>query len=118
MLSGFRAGPLRPPRGAPRHDFHPRLSAAGASARAVASAAFLTLVTACGGGGGGGGGMPPPGGPPPFTSGTQGRVLQLSTFSACCDGVPATGTLYTKPAAQPHPAVNPTSPLKPVHALQ
>src|SRR5205823_5515932 len=32
--------------GAPRHDFHRRLSAAGASPRAVVGAAFLTLVTA------------------------------------------------------------------------
>src|SRR5205807_1761261 len=105
--------------GAPRHDFHPRLSAAGASPRAVVGAAFLTLVTACGGGGGGGGGgAPPPGAPPPFTSVTQVRASQLSTFSAGCDGVPATGTLYTNTAAEPYLAVNPTSPMNLISAWQ
>ena len=95
------------------------MSAAGASPRAVVGAAFLTLVTACGGGGGGGGGgAPPPGAPPPFTSVTQVRASQLSTFSAGCDGVPATGTLYTNTAAEPYLAVNPTSPMNLISAWQ
>jgi len=62
------------------------------AARGVGS--LLLLVTACGGGGGGGTLITPPGGPPPFTSVTQVRVSQASTFTAGCDGVPATGTLY------------------------
>ena len=94
------------------------MSAAGASPRAVVGAAFLTLVTACGGGGGGGGSSPPPPLPPPFTSVTQVRVSQPSTFSAGCDGVAATGTLYTNTAAEPYLAVNPTSPMNLISAWQ
>jgi len=60
--------------------------------------------------------MPPPGGPPPFTSVTQVRVSPPSTFSAGCDGVPATGTLYTNTAAEPYLAVNPTSPMNLISA--
>jgi hypothetical protein len=82
----------------------------------VGSVALLTLVTACGGGGGGG--TMPPGGPPAFTSVTQVRVSQASTFSAGCDGVPASGTLYTDTAAEPYLAVNPTSPLNLISAWQ
>ena len=94
------------------------MSAAGASPRAVVGAAFLTLVTACGGGGGGGGSSPPPPLPPPFHSVTQVRVSQPSTFSAGCDGVAATGTLYTNTAAEPYLAVNPTSPMNLISAWQ
>jgi hypothetical protein len=83
------------------------------AARGVGSVALLTLVTACGGGGGG---MTPPVGP--VTSVTQVRVSQASTFSAGCDGVPATGTLYTDTAAEPYLAVNPTSPLNLISAWQ
>ena len=85
------------------------------AARGVGSLALLTLFTACGGGGGGG---MPPGGPPPFTSVTQVRVSQASTFSAGCDGVPATGTLYPDTAAEPYVAVNPTSPMNLISAWQ
>ncbi|HEY0767120.1 MAG TPA: sialidase family protein, partial [Steroidobacteraceae bacterium] len=76
----------------------------------------LTLVTGCGGGGSSM--MPAAAGPPPFTSVTQVRVSQPSTFSAGCDGVPATGTLYTDTAAEPYLAVNPTSPLNLIAAWQ
>src|SRR6266513_3407944 len=69
-------------------------------------------------GGAGGGGTPAPGAPPPFTSVTQVRVSQLSTFSAGCDGVAATGTLYTNTAAEPYLAVNPTSPMNLISAWQ
>jgi len=62
--------------------------------------------------------MPPPGGPPPFTSVTQVRVSQASTFAAGCDGVPATGTLYTDTAAEPYLVVNPTSPANLISAWQ
>src|SRR3984893_14510377 len=86
------------------------------AARGVGRVALLTLVTACGGGGGGS--MMPPGGPPPFTSVTQVRVSQASTFSAGCDGVPATGTLYTDTAAEPYLAVNSTPPLHLISAWQ
>jgi hypothetical protein len=61
--------------------------------------------------------MMPPGGPPAFTSVTEVRVSQAS-FSAGCDGVPATGTLYTDTAAEPYLAVNPTSPLNLISAWQ
>jgi hypothetical protein len=74
---------------------------------------LLMLVTACGGGGGGGSMMPPP-----FTSVTQVRVSPPSTFSAGCDGVSATGTLYTNTAAEPYLAVNPTSPMNLISAWQ
>jgi len=87
----------------------------------VAGGAYLALLAACGGGGGGGGGggsMPPPGGPPPFTSVAQVRVSQPATFSPGCDGVPATGTLYTDTAAEPSLAVNPTSPVNLISAWQ
>ncbi|HLQ08226.1 MAG TPA: sialidase family protein [Steroidobacteraceae bacterium] len=86
------------------------------AARAVAGAAFFTLVTACGGGGGGS--MPPPGGPPPFTSVTQARVSQPSTFLGGCDGVAATGRLYADTAAEPYLVVNPTSPMNLISAWQ
>ena len=85
------------------------------AARGIGS--LLLLVTACGGGGSSSL-MPPPGGPPPFTSVTQVRVSQASTFTAGCDGVPATGTLYTNTAAEPYLAVNPTSPLNLISAWQ
>ena len=85
------------------------------AARGAGSVALLTLVTACGGGGGG---MMPPVGPPAFTSVTQVRVSPPSTFSAGCDGVPATGTLYTNTAAEPYLAVNPTSPMNLISAWQ
>ncbi|HEY6295741.1 MAG TPA: hypothetical protein VIX15_08760, partial [Streptosporangiaceae bacterium] len=38
------------------------------------------------------------------------RVSQPSTFSAGCDGVAATGTLYTNTAAEPYVVLNPLSP--------
>jgi len=85
------------------------------AARGIGS--ILLLVTACGGGGGGGG-MMPPGGPPPFTSVTEVRVSPPATFSAGCDGVPATGTLYTDTVAEPYLAVNPTSPMNLISAWQ
>src|SRR4030081_258564 len=85
------------------------------AARGAGSVALLTLVTACGGGGGGG---TMPAGPPPLTSVTQVRVSQASTFSAGCDGVPASGTLYTDTAAEPYLAVNPTSPMNLISAWQ
>jgi hypothetical protein len=84
------------------------------AARGVGSVALLTVVTACGGGGGG----TVPAGPPPLTSVTQVRVSQASTFSAGCDGVPATATLYTDTAAEPYLTVNPTSPMNLISAWQ
>src|SRR6202035_4918336 len=105
--------------GASRHDFHRRLSFARLAdmraARGIGS--LLLLVTACGGGGSSSL-IPPPGDPPPFPSVTQVRVSQASTFTAGCDGVPATGTLYTNTAAEPYLAVNPTSPLNLISAWQ
>jgi hypothetical protein len=80
------------------------------AAHGTAVGALLTLATACGGGGGGGGMGNGPSGPPPFTSVRQVRVSQLSTFAAGCDGVAATGTLYTNTTAEPYLTVNPISP--------
>ncbi len=87
------------------------------AARGVGSVALFTLATACGGGGGGSM-MPPPGGPPPFSSVTQARVSQPSTFLGGCDGVAATGTLYADTAAEPYLVVNPTSPMNLISAWQ
>jgi hypothetical protein len=48
--------------------------------------------------------------PPPFTSVPQVKLSKPSTFAAGCDGVAATGTLYTDTTAEPYLAVNPVSP--------
>jgi hypothetical protein len=74
--------------------------------------ASLALVAGCGGGGGS---APPP---PPFTSVRQVRVSQLSTFSAGCDGVAATGALYSDTAAEPYLVLNPNSPSNLIAAWQ
>ena len=74
--------------------------------------ASLALVAGCGGGGGS---APPP---PPFTSVTQVRVSQLSTFSTGCDGGPANGILYIDAAVEPSLALNPLSPSNLVAAWQ
>ncbi len=85
-------------------------------ALAVLTLASLALAAGCGGGGGGGSPSPP--GPPPFTSVTQVRVSQPSTFSAGCDGVAATGTLYTNTAVEPSLALHPLSPSNLITAWQ
>lgn len=101
------------------HDLHRRLKARfgerpfPAACTALAAGAAVA-IGACGGGGGGGGSPPPP----PFTSVTQVRVSQASTFSAGCDGVAATGTLYTNTAAEPYVVISPTSPMNLVAAWQ
>jgi hypothetical protein len=46
------------------------------------------------------------------------RVSQPSTFSAGCDGVASTGTLYTNTAAEPYIALNPLSPTHLIAAWQ
>jgi len=46
------------------------------------------------------------------------RVSRPATFSPGCDGVPATGRLYSDTAAEPYLAVNPTSPLNLISAWQ
>jgi BNR repeat-like domain len=89
----------------------------GCYALVVLTLASVALVAGCGGGGGGSAPPPPPP-PPPFTSVTQVRVSQLSTFSAGCDGVAATGTLYTNTAAEPHVVLNPLSPSNLIAAWQ
>ncbi|HEX4649176.1 MAG TPA: sialidase family protein, partial [Steroidobacteraceae bacterium] len=103
------------------HDLHRRLKARfgerpfPAACTALAAGAAVA-IGACGGGGGGS--PPPPTPPPPFTSVTQVRVSQASTFSAGCDGVAATGTLYTNTAAEPYVVISPTSPMNLVAAWQ
>jgi hypothetical protein len=77
--------------------------------------ASLALVAGCGGGGGS---APPPPSSTPFTSVTQVRVSQLSTFSAGCDGVAATGTLYSDTATEPYLVLNPNSPSNLIAAWQ
>ena len=110
--------------GAPGHDFHHRVSlrrvshrhVSGRCALAVLTLSGLALATGCGGGGGGSAPPPPP--PPPFTSVTQVRVSQLSTFSAGCEGVAANGILYVDAAVEPSLALNPLSPLNLIAAWQ
>ena len=76
------------------------------------------LLAACGGGGSGGSLTPAPPQPPPFTSVTQVRVSQPSTFAAGCDGQTSTGTLYVDTAAEPFLAVNPANPVNFIAAWQ
>jgi hypothetical protein len=109
---------------ASRLDFHRRVRLRRVSDRRVSGCyalAVLTLATlalAAGCGGGGGGSTPPPPPPPPFTSVTQVRVSQLSTFSTGCDGGPANGILYIDAAVEPSLALNPLSPSNLVAAWQ
>ena len=85
---------------------HGRVSHRHVSGRcAFAALALASLALASGCGGGGGGSAPPP--VPPFTSVTQVRVSQSATFTAGCDGVAATGTLYTGTTVEPSLALNP-----------
>jgi len=83
---------------------------------AFAALALASLALASGCGGGGGGSAPPP--VPPFTSVTQVRVSQSATFTAGCDGVAATGTLYTGTAVEPSFALNPLTPSNLIAAWQ
>jgi hypothetical protein len=87
--------------------------------RAVAIVALLTLVAACGGGSSSSGGsvtpVPPP---PPFTSVQQIRVSQPSTFTAGCDGVAPSGTLYANTAVEPSLAASPFNPMNLIAAWQ
>jgi len=115
--------------GAPGHDFHHRVSlrrvslsrvshrhVSGRCALAVLTLSSLALATGCGGGGGGSSPPTPPA--PPFSSVTQVRVSQLSTFSAGCDGVAANGILYLDAAVEPSLVLNPLSPLNLIAAWQ
>lgn len=90
----------------------------GRCALAVLALAGLALASGCGGGGGGGGSASPPPPPPPFTSVTQVRVSQSATFTAGCDGVAATGTLYTGTTVEPSLALNPLTPSNLIAAWQ
>src|SRR3974390_1093592 len=84
---------------------------------ATISGRVSAVLAACSGGGGGGSPPAPPS-PPPFTSVSQVRISQPSTFTSGCDGVASTGTLYTNTAVEPSLAVNPTSPLNLIAAWQ
>src|SRR6184192_1117537 len=106
---------------ASRHDFHRRVShrhVSGRCALAVLALAGLALASGCGGGGGGGGSASPPPPPPPPTSVTQVRVSQSATFTAGCDGVAATGTLYIGTTVEPSLALNPLTPSNLIAAWQ
>ena len=82
------------------------------SQRLAGGAALLGLLAACGGGGG------PVNPAPTFTAVKQVRVSQPSTFTAGCDGVASTGTLYVDTATEPYLAVNPASPANLIAAWQ
>jgi len=67
----------------------------------------LALLAACGGGGGGSGSGS--GGPPAFTSVTQVKVSQPTTYAADCAGTGQVGTLYPNTALEPSLIINPTN---------
>ena len=85
--------------------------------RGVAIVAVLTLVAACGGSSSGGSVTPVPQ-PPPFSSVKQIRVSQPSIFTAGCDGVTPSGTLYTNTAVEPSLAASPFNPMNLIAAWQ
>jgi hypothetical protein len=74
-------------------------------------------LSACGGGGGGSSSAPPspPAPPPPVTpppppiADPMYLVSAPSPFTAGCDSVPATGTLYVNAEVEPYVAVDPTN---------
>ena len=84
--------------------------------RGLAIVALVTLVAACGGSSSGGVTPIPP--TPPFSSVKQIRVSQPSTFTAGCDGVAPSGTLYTNTAVEPYLVENPYNPLNLIAAWQ
>jgi len=85
--------------------------------RGLAVVALATLVAACGGSSSGGSVTPVPQ-PPPFTSVQQIRVSQPAMFTAGCDGVAPSGTLYTNTTVEPSLAVNPFNPMNLIAAWQ
>ena len=85
--------------------------------RGLAIVALVTLVAACGGSSSSSL-TPAPPAPPPFSSVKQIRLSQPSTFTAGCDGVPASGTLYTDTAVEPYLAANPFNPMNLIAAWQ
>src|SRR6516164_202085 len=85
--------------------------------RGLAVVALATLVAACGGSSSGGTVTPVPQ-PPPFTSVQQIRVSQPSMFTAGCDGVAPSGTLYTNTAVEPMLVANPFNPMNLIAAWQ
>jgi hypothetical protein len=85
--------------------------------RGLVVVALVTLVTACSGSSSPSSVAPiPP--PPPFTSVPQTRVSPPSTFTAGCDGVPASGTLYTNTAVEPSLVASPFNPMNLIAAWQ
>ena len=86
--------------------------------RGIGILALLTAVAACGGGGSDRTVTPAPPQPPPFTSVTQVKVSQPSSFAAGCDGVHSSGTLHVNTAAEPYLTINPRNPLNLVAAWQ
>jgi hypothetical protein len=76
------------------------------TARFTGIVTWLALLAACGGGGGAGSGS---GGPPSFTSVTQVKVSQPSSYAADCAGAAQSGTLYPDTALEPSLIINPTN---------
>ena len=66
--------------------------------------AAAIVATACGGGGGSS-----PEAPPPATD-PQVRITGTTPFESGCDGVPATGTVYTSSEVEPHVVADPGNP--------
>lgn len=76
----------------------------------AAMLAAAIVATACGGGSS-------PHAPPPATD-PQIRITGTTPFESGCDGVPATGTVYTSSEVEPHVAVDPGNPNHLVAAWQ
>ena len=84
----------------------------GLADRCVFLIVIAVSLTACSGGGGGGNAGNTPASnqtPPPVV--IPGLVSAASTFTAGCNGVTSSGTLFTNAEVEPHIAINPANPL-------
>ena len=88
------------------------------AAHAAFRAFCLSIVVVVAGCGGDGGGSPDPEPPPPPSLDPQVRITGTSPFTAGCDGVLPTGTVYVNSEVEPHVAVNPSNPNHLVAAWQ
>lgn len=96
-----------------------RVKGRGMRVRAMLAVPVLACLGSCGGDGGSSSMTPGGGGPPPFTSVTQVLASQQPAgLTPNCDGVAATGTLYTGTAAEPYLAISPLNPTNLIAAWQ